>query len=116
MVGAHGVCVGEAGRGVCVLQCATHHNGAGKSVVVIPWGISVTMQKYVIKVCTAARQLCVQCVSNFHISGIYLFCDLLGLRGRPSLDTLRGIAAELRSLKSEGGALISVPPVPAVRV
>lgn len=39
--GGHGVCVGETGRGVCVVQGASHHNGAGKGIVVIPWGISV---------------------------------------------------------------------------
>lgn len=54
---------------------------------------------------------------NLHLSAcfiraLYLFCDLLGFRGRPSLDTLRGIAA----VKSEGGALIRVPPAPAARV
>lgn len=54
--------------------------------------------------------------AKFYDTTVCLFCDLLGLRGRPSLDTLRGIAAELRSPKSEGGALIRVPPVPAVRV
>lgn len=65
MVRACGVCVGEAGRGVCVVQRATHHNGACKSVVVIPWGISVRMQKYVIKD-KAARQMSDQCVCKQH--------------------------------------------------
>lgn len=49
MVGTHCVSVGEAGRGVCVVQCATHHDGAGKSVVVVPWGISMRTCKDVIK-------------------------------------------------------------------
>ena len=39
--GAHGVGVGEVGGGVCVVQCATHHDGAGQSVVVVPWWVSV---------------------------------------------------------------------------
>lgn len=34
MVGAHGLRVGEAGRGICVVHGATHHNGTGKSIVV----------------------------------------------------------------------------------
>lgn len=37
LVGTHGVCVGQAGGGVCVVHCAAHHNGAGESVVVVPW-------------------------------------------------------------------------------
>lgn len=48
------------------------------------------------------------------ITELSLLCDLLGLSGRPSLDTLRGIAAGL--LKSVGGALMRVPPMPAARV
>lgn len=97
------------------MQCAPHHNGACESVVVVPWGISAKTQRYVVKykLYAAAR---LQCNGATFVTALCFLCDLLGLRGRPSLDTLRGIAAELRSLKSEGGALISVPPVPAVRV
>lgn len=115
MAGGCGVRVGEAGGGVCVVQRASHHNGACKGIIVVPWGISVTMQRYVVKykLHAAAR---LQCNCATFTTALCLLCDLLGLRGRPSLDTLRGIAAELRSLKSEGGALINVPPLPAVRV
>lgn len=49
------------------------------------------------------------------IKDLYSSCDLFGWRGRPSLDTLRGIAALLRSLKSEAGALIKVPPEATAR-
>lgn len=105
MVGAGSVCVGEARGRVCVVQRATHHDGTGQSVVVVPWGVSVTMQECVNTKFIKARpeEMC------FSLSW-----DLFGLRGRPSLDTLRGIAAGL--LKSGGGALIRVPLVPAGRV
>lgn len=41
MAGADGFGVGQVGGGAGVVQCVTHHNGAGQSVVVIPRGISV---------------------------------------------------------------------------
>lgn len=95
------------------MQSATHHDGAGKSIVVIPRGVSVGRHMDVIKdICcnqTDVSSVCRQVI----ITALSFFCHLFGFRGRPSLDTLRGIAAEL--LKSEGGALIKVPPVPAAR-
>lgn len=45
VVGACGVCVGEAGGGVCVVQRATHHDGAREGVVVVPWGVSARTLK-----------------------------------------------------------------------
>lgn len=40
-----GVCVGEAGGGVCVVQRAAHHDGAREGVVVVPWGVSAKTLK-----------------------------------------------------------------------
>lgn len=99
------------------MQRATHHDGARKSVVVVPWGISVT-KKHVIKdkLRTAARQTCSMfrilfILTPFGVEGSAVAGHASGDSGRVTIAEVRRRGLDQRSpcagstcLRAGGGA------------